>query len=193
MAQFKVGDKVRLVKAREEGKFYDEPDFYNSWEPEMTQRVNNRDEGIIEDISGVGIRVVGWDYSYPPDSFKLVCVAVDWNKPLQTREGDPVTIITREGRGKYSVMGYIGNDEYITYWRPDGRFFDEQDTVGCDIINVPEKPMSQEVWLNVFKNSDGELRVGSTFTSRAKADSSSVSDKRVACIKVVFTEGQFDN
>lgn len=193
MTQFKVGDKVRLVKAREEGKFYDEPDFYNSWEPEMTQRVKDRDEGVIEDIAGTGIRVVGWDYRHPPDSFELVRAAINWDKPLQTREGDAVTIITREGRGKYSVIGYVGDDTGVTFWLPDGRFSETEDPNDIDIINVPEKPVQKEVWLNVFKNSDGELRVGSTFTSRAKADSLGVSDKRVACIKVVLTEGQFDN
>ena len=77
MTQFKVGDKVRLVKAREDGKLYDEPDFYNSWEPEMTQRVNNRDEGIIQGIAGTGIRIAGWDHAYPPDSFELVEKAID--------------------------------------------------------------------------------------------------------------------
>lgn len=193
MTQFKVGDKVRLVKAREDGKIYDDPDFSNSWEPEMTQRVKNRDEGIIESIANIGIRIVGWEFSYPPESFELVRAAINWNKPLQTRDGDPVTIITREGRGKYSVMGYIGNDEYITYWRPDGRFFDEQVTDGCDIINVPEKQAQREVWYNVFKNTEGQLNTGFTYESREKADGSSVADNRVACIKVVLTEGQFDN
>jgi len=192
MAQFKVGDKVRLVKAREDGKIYDEPDFYNSWEPEMTRRVNNRDEGIITGIAGTGIRIAGWEHGYPPDSFELV-TEIDWDKPLQTRDGDPVTIITRVGRGKYCVIGYIGDEDDTTHWLPDGRFFDdEQDTDGRDIINAPEKPMQKEVWFNVFKE-NGTLRTGHRFDTRQEADDSPSNTGRVGCIKVVLTEGQFDN
>ena len=121
-----------------------------------------------------------------------VRTAIDWNKPLQTRDGDPVTIITREGRGKYSVMGYIGDEDYTAHWLPDGRFFDEEDPDGRDIINVPEKPMQKEVWFNVFKE-EGTLRTGYRFDTRQEADEFPSAQHRVACIKVVLTEGQFDN
>lgn len=190
MTQFKVGDKVRLVKARTNYAQSDEPGWNNSWQPSMTLQVERKAEGVITEIRHTGIYTNIDNYGYPPDSFELV---LDWDKPLQTRDGDTVTIITREGRGKYSVMGYIGDEDDTTHWLPDGRFFDEEDPDGRDIINVPEKPVQREVWYNVFKNTEGKLSIGSTYESRKAADDSGVADKRVACIKVVLTEGQFDN
>lgn len=103
-----------------------------------------------------------------------------------------MTIITRDGRAKYSVIGYMGDDDETAHWLPDGRFYDRQEPDDRDIINVPEKPMQKEVWFNVFKE-EGTLRTGYRFDTRQEADDSPISTGRVGCIKVVLTEGQFDN
>lgn len=190
MTQFKVGDKVRLVKARNDCSQSNEPGWNNSWQPPMTRKVEQKAEGVIIRIRQSGIYTDIDGYGYPPDSFELVRPAIDWDKPLQTRGGDPVTIITREGRGKYSVIGYIGDEDGMAQWLPDGRFFDEEGH--ADIINVPEKPMQKEVWFNIFKE-DGTLRTGHRFDTRQEADDSPSGFDRVGCIKVVLTEGQFDN
>lgn len=192
MAQFKVGDKVRLVKAREDFTKSNEPGWSNSWKPTMTEHVKRKAEGVITGIHHSGIYTsIDW-YGYPPDSFELVQPAIDWDKPLQTRGGDPVTIITREGRGKFSVIGYIGAGDETAIWLSDGRFYNNREPDYRDIINVPEKPIQKEVWFNVFKE-EGTLRTGHRFYTRQEADDSPVSEDRVGCIKVVLTEGQFDN
>lgn len=192
MAQFKVGDKVRLVKAREDFEQYNEPGWSNSWHPTMTEHVERKSEGVITGIHHSGIYTSIDGYGYPPGSFELVQPAIDWDKPLQTRDGDPVTIITREGRGEFSVIGYIGDGDETVIWLSDGRFYDDHESNDRDIINVPEKPMQKEVWFNVFKE-EGTLRTGHRFYTRQEADDSPVSEDRVGCIKVVLTEGQFDN
>ena len=191
MAQFKVGDKVRLVKARNVGA-YDDADFDNSWLPEMTARVERKEEGVIECIGDTGIRIVGWSFRYPPDSFELVEPPIDWTKPVQTRDGTPVNILSREGRGTFPVIGYIGDATDVDTWTAEGKYRTNKSGPE-DLMNVPEAPKQREVWLNVFKNSRGELTTGISYGSRENANFSGVADKRVGCIKVVLTEGQFDN
>lgn len=191
MTKFKVGDKVRLVKARENHKAYKEPGFSNMWMPEMTIRVKSKDEGIIQDITDAGIYIVGWMYGYPPDSFELVEPPIDWSKPVQTRDGTLVSILSRKGRGIFPVIGYIGDATEVDTWTAEGKYR-RIASQPEDLMNVPEKPMQKEVWFNVFKRKD-LMDVGVCFHSKQKADESPSAGHRVGCIKVVLTEGQFDN
>lgn len=191
MTQFKVGDKVRLVKARNVGA-YDDADFDNSWLPEMTARVERKEEGVIECIGDTGIRIVGWSFRYPPDSFELVEPPIDWTKPVQTRDGTPVNILSREGRGTFPVIGYIGDATDVDTWTAEGKYRTNKSGPE-DLMNVPETPKQTEVWCNVYQSRhDDGLEVGGTALSRAEADRICSHD-RVGCIKVVLTEGQFDN
>lgn len=52
---------------------------------------------------------------------------------------------------------------------------------------LPTKPPKRVVWLNVYY--DGSA---SAFPSREEADASTFKDARIACIRVEFEEGQFD-
>ena len=44
----------------------------------------------------------------------------DFTKPVQTRSGLPVTIITTKGRGEYPVIGYVGSNKMLSMWNAQG-------------------------------------------------------------------------
>lgn len=105
---------------------------------------------------------------------------IDWDKPVQTRDGMDVKIYTTEGQASdCPVVGeYL--DIYgrwrIRTWNLDGesvRF------PQYGLVNVPEK---QTLWLNI--NSDWE----SGYTTRHKADRLAAKN-RIACVEVTFTNG----
>ena len=64
---------------------------------------------------------------------------IDFSKPVQTRDGRKVEIITTNGRGLWTVVGYVGNEAITRHWRGDGASFTERQNF--DLINVPEPRM----------------------------------------------------
>ena len=109
----------------------------------------------------------------------------DFTKPVQTRSGLPVTIITTKGRGKYCVLGFVGEDEFVTRWNIDGRIDCSKVNHELDLINVPEKRV---MYVNIYR----EL-VPFAYMSREHADQDKYIKDRIACIRVEYTEGQFDD
>ena len=105
----------------------------------------------------------------------------DFTKPVQTRSGLPVTIITTEGRGKYPVLGYIDQDEVPFRWDENG---EHTISDAFNLINVPEKRV---MYVNVYNDNEPVYRC----QSRKDADEKECK-KRIACIRVEYTEGQFD-
>ena len=105
----------------------------------------------------------------------------DFTKPVQTRSGLPVTIITTEGRGYYPIVGYIGDCTHPDAWPKDGiskhGYYD-------DLINVPEKRV---MYANMNFNHCSYL-----YSSRKVADANAA-PQRIACIRVEYLEGQFDD
>jgi hypothetical protein len=70
---------------------------------------------------------------------------IDTNRPIRTRDGRQVTIITAHGRGHYfgipvPLMGYVENDgETIWRWSANGRFYPSDSTPSpLDIIQEAE-------------------------------------------------------
>jgi hypothetical protein len=109
---------------------------------------------------------------------------IDFKKPIQTRDGRAVTILSTEGRGLYTAIGYIGDCSSLETWTPMGRVSltgGQQDT---DLINVPGKCVR---YLNLYEG----YMLCHTYPSRAEADKYCASD-RIACIRIEYTEGQFD-
>ena len=45
---------------------------------------------------------------------------LDLTKPLQTRDGRPVTLITTQGREPWPLVGYVGSYQDIYKWEADG-------------------------------------------------------------------------
>jgi hypothetical protein len=47
---------------------------------------------------------------------------IDITKPVRTREGTPVEIISDKGREPYPLVGYIGNGRELDEWAADGAY-----------------------------------------------------------------------
>lgn len=111
---------------------------------------------------------------------------IDWNKPVQTRDGREVRIWTRHAqadtrcpiRGEYRSANDVGWIE--ARWNEAGI---HSLIKGVDLVNVPEKRV---VCVNTYSNHTG---VG--VESREAADKLAL-DERLACIRVEYTEGLFD-
>ena len=111
----------------------------------------------------------------------------DFTKPVQTHSGLPVTIITTEGRGEFQVIGYIGDSVGVSIWYKSGKYYSNADG-DLDLINVPEKRV---IYMNGYSN----RTMYGPFHSRTHADicdKDGLSGDRTECIRVEYTEGQFD-
>jgi hypothetical protein len=47
---------------------------------------------------------------------------IDITKPVRTRDGTPVEIISNKGREPYTLVGYIGNGRELDEWAADGAY-----------------------------------------------------------------------
>lgn len=108
---------------------------------------------------------------------------VDFTKPLMLRNETPFTLMGTNFRGTQPVQGYAGDATYLCRHYADGRYNCDGTDSPLDIVNVPEKIVG---YVNIYLNN-----VGCLSCSRSSADSSAGSD-RTACIRIEYTEGQFD-
>lgn len=115
---------------------------------------------------------------------------ISMNKKYQTRDGQPVEIVTTSARDspKWPVMGYIGDQVNFTFWSPKGIHDVNGRRSSLDLVEVEvevEVTLKRVLWLNVYP--------GGIFVhdSREYADKCST-ENRIACLKVEFEEGQFD-
>jgi 3-methyladenine DNA glycosylase Mpg len=112
-------------------------------------------------------------------------MTLDFTKPIQTRDGKPVEIITTNARGAKPVKGYIGKSEILDAWNKDGIFGSMPSDF--DLVNGPEQVT---IYLNVYKHENGFDVYGHKNIDKAKLDASSGLYARV---KVTFMERQFDD
>lgn len=113
-------------------------------------------------------------------------MTIDFTKPVQTRDGQPVTILTTErASSTYPVVGLL-KDEIIHIFTDEGRFNCSGHDHKMDLMNVPVRH-TREVWLNVYPGNIGIV----AHETRAIADEYT-SSKRIACIPVTieFEEGE---
>lgn len=68
-------------------------------------------------------------------------MALDRNRPVQTRSGEPVRILTwTEGAEPYPVVGYIGDNKAPDVWTAEGQFNEYQTYEHrYDLVNDPPK------------------------------------------------------
>jgi len=102
---------------------------------------------------------------------------IDPKRPVFTRSGEPVKIISTEGRypGR-PIVGYVGDDTELLNWSECGHFLSGPG--GLDLVQPCE------LWVNIydtctatFPNKDAALRA---------------TKQPIARIKVAYTPGQFD-
>ncbi|MGH6746419.1 hypothetical protein [Novosphingobium sp.] len=103
--------------------------------------------------------------------------ALDLTKPLQTRDGRSVVLITSEGRGKYPVLGYVGDDTGPTSGTSEGKYQAHTAQRDEDLVNVADKP-------DVFYGSI--YRFGDVNTWTADNVSEFPSEEGRATVKVTF-------
>ena len=138
----------------------------------------------IKDIPSAGCLSAGPTQSYaaskPCFDTQKETKMTDFTKPVQTRSGLPVTIITTKGRGTRPVIGYMDASEKLHTWCIDGSYTCASESY--DLINVPEK----RVMLIHFI----QTQEGNVFTATVKPELSLL--KHIATKRVEYTEGQFD-
>jgi hypothetical protein len=62
---------------------------------------------------------------------------IDFSKPLRTKDGLPVTLVTTAGREPYPVVGFIGDYYMPKCWTKTGNYSIVPNEY--DLVNVPEK------------------------------------------------------
>ena len=115
---------------------------------------------------------------------------IDWNKPIQTRNGHEVRIYTTEGQWPtYPVIGERQSDSrnwILERWTLNGLLNPGDSECESDIINVPEK---HTLWLNIYAHGCARVLKLESHDTRKDADGYAPHD-RIACVEVTFTEGE---
>lgn len=112
---------------------------------------------------------------------------IDFTKPVQTRDGRPVEILSANGRGPKPIKGYVADNIDLCSWTTDGKIY-QGDTMferGSDLVNVP--PPKKVMYINVY----GDGNFSCFYRSRTEADRGATI-RRQACVRVEYTKGQFD-
>ena len=103
----------------------------------------------------------------------------DFTKPVQTRSGLPVKILTVAGRDKQCVIGHIGDSKSYYFWTKDGLSRLTGTESENDLINAPEKRVA---YIYFYRSSNQSIF----------ALSHECSAELIAKRRVEYTEGQFD-
>ena len=115
-------------------------------------------------------------------------MSIDWDKPVQTRDGREVRIYTREGQHPtHTLCGeYQHGGEWVqARWDVDGAVEPCQHT-SRSLVNVPQQ---HTVTINVNRRNGQHQMYLCVHGSREEADDQS-SGHRIACFEHTFTEGE---
>ena len=90
--------------------------------------------------------------------------------PFCTREGNPVDLRIRDGRGENRLIGYIGDNMNTSTWGRDGGYLNCTGIASDkDLMNAREVPVAREFWVNEFKRADGYIGVSHAHETERKA------------------------
>lgn len=121
---------------------------------------------------------------------------IEAGKRYRTRGGDEVEVLkTGLNTNGYTVFGVhttANGVERGRTWLGGSYYFEERDPSHLDLIS--EIRPKRVVWLNVYEGDQGAM----FFSSRQEADADylkclDLTPARLACIRVEFEEGQFDD
>ena len=70
--------------------------------------------------------------------------------PFCTRDGEVVELKIRNARGKYPVVGYIGDEESLSEWTENGLYIGGKETHILNLMNAREVPVAREFWINEY-------------------------------------------
>jgi hypothetical protein len=78
-------------------------------------------------------------------------MAIDWTKPVQTRNGRKVRVLCTDGPDlRYPVIGVVAGMLCPETWTIDGVHFVNGAPSNLDIINTPDPPVTVTGWVNVW-------------------------------------------
>lgn len=80
-------------------------------------------------------------------------LTLDLNKPVQTRNGDPVRILCTDASGDYPVVGLVQDNLDPQVWTQTGEYYLGQTDSLMDLMNIPE-PVTRR-FCNVY--ADGAI------------------------------------
>lgn len=106
---------------------------------------------------------------------------LDLTKPLQTRDGQPVTILTTERPDSLHPVVGMTNAGLILTYTAQGKVYSGGREHELDLMNVPER---RTIWLNIYQNQPPR-----EYSSRDQANFFA-DPGRIACIEVTYTEGE---
>jgi hypothetical protein len=114
-------------------------------------------------------------------------MAIDWTKPVQTRDGRKVRVLCTDGPDLwYSVIGMVDGRLCPETWTIDGVHFANGVTSNLDIINTPDPPVTVTRWVNVYSGGRSGYLHSDLLPDRATADRHACPD-RIACVPVWIT------
>lgn len=112
------------------------------------------------------------------------------NRKVITRDGRSVRIVCADVMGAiYPVLAVYKNDPTHESWNSytaDGKLYTEGDT-DSDLFFAPQK---KEGWLNLYKNEDGRVIIGTVYPieSEKRAKMASEDKNYVATCKIEWEE-----
>lgn len=118
-------------------------------------------------------------------------MTIDWTKPVRT-VGDhrPVRVLCIDAKiTDYPVVALVADKgsglEYTCTLTSEGSEFVGVHSHGVQVENVPE---TRVAYLNIYPGKSGMC----SHTTRKEADLAANGPDRLACVRVEYTEGQFD-
>jgi len=80
---------------------------------------------------------------------------LDFNKPVQTKSGKQVEILTTDGRGQYPIVGYIEGSDSPACWTREGHLVAGNSEFSMNSLeNIPQK---RSGWVNIFSDYPPEV------------------------------------
>jgi len=83
-------------------------------------------------------------------------MTLDFNKPIQTRDGRSVRIICTDKKGDFPIVVLItnpsGKEEVCTYTE-DGYYYENEAQCDSDLVNAPEQ---KHMWINIYPDNRNE-------------------------------------
>lgn len=117
---------------------------------------------------------------------------LDLTKPVKTKGGLSVRILTADAAGDFPVAGLVMHEHGVerpAMWRRDGIYYRGSPS-DMDLVNVPKK---RTLWINIPAGVGTIPCVGLIcYTSRELADANAHYSRstRIACVEVTYTEGE---
>jgi hypothetical protein len=119
---------------------------------------------------------------------------LDLTKPITTSDGRAVRIVETDlNKPDYSLVAIVtekDGSEWVSLWTKSGAYYAEE-TSSLDLVNAP--PPKRVGYVNIYLGRDEGLGMLDPYVYRSTAEADRVaSPGRIACLKIEWATGQFD-